>query len=241
MKFLHRSKQNYPQLDEVTASKMLENIFAACAMEPNAVPINVLASYSNYRKERYSFQRVTLAFIMLLFCLLPLLFIPPRIHVQELSSDQIGHPVYELSVDTFFPAVNKISATIDGVRVPIYETGERIYTIQPTRNGDMTITIVLGNRQYEKAVISVTGVDCDAPVLLNSSLKNGELALYLDDDISGIDYKNIIAADMSGNMYTPTSYDEDAQCVLFTDFNTNMNIFIPDHAGNELQLVLTIK
>lgn len=241
MKFLRSSKRNYPELDEATASQMLENIFEACAMEPNSISMNVLASYSNYRKERYSFQRITLAFIMVLFCLLPLLFIPPNAHTEQLPVDKIGHPVYEISVDTFFPAVDRISATIDGMNVPIYETGERIYSIQPTRNGDMTVTVVLDNRQYQTTVIPVTEVDCDAPVLLSSSLKDGELTLYLNDEVSGIDYESVTAVDTSGNVSTPVSYDEEAQCVVFTYSGSNMNIFIPDHADNELQLVLTVK
>lgn len=241
MKFPRNTKHHYPELDEATASQMLENIFEACSMEPNSIPMNVLASYSNYRKERYSFQRIILAFIMVLFCLLPLLFIPPNAQTVKLPVENIGHPVYEISVDTVFPAVDRISATIDGVNIPIYETGERIYSVQPTRNGDMTVTISLGNRQYETKVISVTDVDCDAPVLLGSELKDGELILHLNDDVSGIDYENITAADTLGNTYKPASYDEAEQCVVFAYPDSDLNIFIPDRAANELQLVLTVK
>ena len=37
------------QLDPQIASQMLSNIFDACEIEQNSVPLEVLTSYSNYR------------------------------------------------------------------------------------------------------------------------------------------------------------------------------------------------
>ena len=67
-------KSTEPQLDLDDASKILENIFAANQVEPNTIPLDVLTAYSNYRKERFSLQRTVLVVVMVLFLLLPFLF-----------------------------------------------------------------------------------------------------------------------------------------------------------------------
>ena len=60
-------KSSMPQLDPETASRILEQTFEANEMEKNTIPLEVLASYSNYRRERFSLQRMLLIVIMLLF------------------------------------------------------------------------------------------------------------------------------------------------------------------------------
>ena len=71
------------QLDPQVASQMLSNIFDACDIEQNSVPLEVLTSYSNYRKERYTFQKFTIAIIMILFFLLPILFEAPKFTLEQ--------------------------------------------------------------------------------------------------------------------------------------------------------------
>ena len=75
-------KPKGPVLDESLASQMLENIFDACEVEPNTVPLSVLTSYSNYRRERFLLQKVLLVIILLFFCLAPLMFIAPDIDLN---------------------------------------------------------------------------------------------------------------------------------------------------------------
>ena len=75
-------KTRGPELDESTASQMLENIFDACEVEPNTVPLSVLKSYSNYRRERFLLQKVLLVIILLFFCMVPLLFIAPNMQLN---------------------------------------------------------------------------------------------------------------------------------------------------------------
>ena len=61
----HKSKKNQPALDDATADLMLGNIFDACEKERNTVPLSVLTSYSNYRKERFLLQKVILLIVFL--------------------------------------------------------------------------------------------------------------------------------------------------------------------------------
>lgn len=80
MKVFHRSSG--PQLSFEEASRILERAFEANEMENNSIPLEVLASYSSYRKERFTLQRTILVIIMMLFILLPLLFIPAAFTVN---------------------------------------------------------------------------------------------------------------------------------------------------------------
>ena len=56
-------------LDQDIASKILENVFQDNQVEPNSIPLEVLTSYSNYRKERFALQR-TILIIMMVLCLI---------------------------------------------------------------------------------------------------------------------------------------------------------------------------
>ena len=236
-------KPDIPALDEQFAKQMLENIFEACDMEPNTIPLEVLSSYSNYRRERFALQKLILIVMMVLFLLLPVLFIAPKVTIQETSTGTSTDPIYELNVSSVFPPVSRVTATIDGRNVPVYETGTRQYSIEPTVNGSMTITVVLSNRQYVTEQVEVTGIDRTAPVLVSNEMRNGQLLLYLQDEEggSGIDYENIYAADGTGNQLRPVSWDEETGCVVFDYPAASLNIFVPDHAGNTLQLILTLK
>ena len=75
-----------PKLDTQTAEKMLEEIFAECGVKPNSVPMEALSAYTVYRKERFYLQRGILIGILVLFFLLPFLFIDSRFTVDFAES-----------------------------------------------------------------------------------------------------------------------------------------------------------
>ena len=110
-------------------------------------------------------------------------------------------------------------------------------------NGTMTITVVLSNHQYAVETVEVTGIDRTSPVLVSNELKDRQLLLYLQDEEggSGIDYEHIYAADGNGEKILPVSWDEETGCVVFDYPSASLNIFVPDYAGNTLQLILTLK
>lgn len=233
-------KPKGPELDEKTASQMLGNIFDACEVEPNSVPLTVLTSYSNYRRERFLLQRILLVVILLFFCLTPLLFIPPDIQLSLREDSSANKPAYELYVNTFIP-ISRITATIDGRNVSVYETADRTYSIEPTVNGTMTVTVTLKNKQYASTICEVTGVDTDSPVVVSDKMSGDQIYIYLSDPGSGIDYENITAVDMDGKDVAFASYDEDGDYVVFDYPETSLNVYIPDNAGNTLHLILTVK
>ena len=234
------SKRNQPQLDIEEASKILENIFSASQVEPNSIPLDILTAYSNYRRERFSLQRTILVVIMILFLLLPFLFIAPVFSIESTSPEDAPNPSYQINLDTFMP-VQRVTANIDGHNIPVYETASHIYSIEPSMNGRMTVSITLINHQTITHSIKVKNVDTEAPLVVSNSVDRENIYLYLSDTGAGIDYKNIRAVGLSGQEFYPVSYDVASGCVAFAYPPESLNVYVPDHAGNTLQLILTVQ
>lgn len=228
-----------PVLDTDTAGQMLDNILTACDVEPNTVPLSVLSSYSNYRKERYLFQKVILILIILLFCLLPLFFIAPEFSVSD-TTKKINQPSFGIQVESLLP-VERIEAKINDSSLPVYETGEKSYSVEPTQNGTLEVKVTLKNRQSVTKTFEVTTVDLTPPQIVSDKTEFEHIYIYLKDDLSGIDYENITATDINGTAVSPLSYDQTSNCVVFDYPDSTLNLAIPDKAGNVLQVILTIK
>lgn len=238
MKAFHKSSA--PQLSYEAANRILERAFEANEMENNSIPLEVLASYSSYRKERFTLQRTILVIIMTLFILLPLLFVPAAFTVNV--DETIGrsfNPVYRLTVDSMM-LVDRVSATIDGFNIPVYEVDSHIYSIEPSRNGEMEVTVTLINKQTVTQHVDVTGVDREVPTAVSCSKEGDELHLYLSDSGSGVDYSKIEAYDLDGNEVELIDVDERTGCVILPAESETTNVYIADQAGNKLQLILTI-
>ncbi len=232
-------KSSVPQLDLETASRILEHAFEANQMETNTIPLDILVSYSNYRRERFTLQRTVLVVIMALFLLLPLLFIPSSFTVEELESDTPFNPVYRLEVDSFM-LVERVCASIDGSNIPVYETDSHVYSIEPSRNGQMAVTVTLFNRQTRTQYIEVTAVDREVPTVTSCTRDGGRICLYLSDWGSGVDFTTIQALDSNGVPKEPESVDPATGCIVFADVTDTLNVFVSDLAANRLQLVLSV-
>ena len=235
----NKKKENEPQLDTNVASQMLQNVFDVCEVESNSVPLDVLLSYSNYRKERFALQKVVLLVVLVLFCAMPLLFMAPKMNVSE-TSDVKYNPTYEVKIDTVVP-INYVSAAVDGNNVPVYETSAKTYSVEPNRNGTMNITVELINGQYKTKTLHVKTVDTAAPTVTSNRLTDNKIYLHLSDKDSGVNYKGIYATEADGTTRLPASYDEGRHVVVFNYPENSLNVYIPDKAKNTLQLVLTVK
>ena len=86
------------KLDALAATKLLENVFEECDVEPNTVPMEALSAYSGYRKERFFLQRLILVIAIVLFLMLPFLFISPDYKVSEADGKTIYQLDYRLEV-----------------------------------------------------------------------------------------------------------------------------------------------
>lgn len=234
-----KKKPDFPMLSEEAASNIMNNVLGECGMAPSTVPLNVLSSYSEYRRERYTLQKGILIGILVLFLLLPLAFVAPKFQVTQTGISQTGVPRYEVRVDNFFP-IRLVSANVDGRSIAVYESEARVFTVEPSFNGKLTVTITLANRQYAVWSADITSVDREAPKLQNSQVDNGVLKIFLEDTGVGIDFESAYAVSADNSRMTSLSYDADEGSVSFK-FDRDLNIFVPDYNGNTLQLVLSVK
>ena len=237
----HKSKKNeQPTLDDSTAERMLENVFYACNKKPNTVPLSVLMSYSNYRKERFILQKVIFVIIFIFFCLLPLLFIPASFTVEAASTGTDHDPVYEVHVTAPIIPVERVTATIGGRYVPVYETDTHVYQIAPEANGEMIITVVLKNKQTNTFTLTISDVDTKAPVLISHQQSGDNIVLFVEDENSDIDYDNVYAQTSTGECILPVSYNEETGEIDFEYPEEALNIYVPDKAENVLHLILSL-
>lgn len=167
-------------LDMDTAAQMLNNVLDLCNYERPTVPMEVLMSYSRYRSERYALQKVLITVMLVLFLLLPLLFLTPGL---QLTSGEDGRVT--LKVDALLP-VKSVSVRQNGRNVAVYDAGGDVYTMTPTANGDMEIRVSLVNGQVTSAVWSVKDVDTEAPVYVSSAVEGDMLRVFVSDSLSGV-------------------------------------------------------
>lgn len=228
------------RLDALRMAKLLESVFDACGWELNTVPLEALASYTVYRKERFSLQRGILAAALVLFLLLPSLFVLPRYEITVEEQGERGLPVYTIRVSSVIP-VGRVVARLRTRELPVYEAGARLYTVEPTRNGELTVTVELANKQNLQTVETVTEVDAEGPKLRDSSIGTDTVLLIVEDIGIGVDYREIYAESASGETYRPLSADERTGEVLFAYPQEDWDVYIPDHIGNTLHLTFTLK
>lgn len=237
MKLPFFKKKDTPELGLDVAEQMLHHIFEACDFNPSTVPLEVLTSYSNYRRERYSMQRSVIVLFLVLFMLLPILFIASRITLNIRDIEALRNPVYDISVSTMIP-VSQIQAEIDGRTVPIQETGSHQYVIQPNANGEMTITVTLLNQQVTTMAVNVNEVDNTRPALVFTNYDANYFYLFVTDSGTGVNYDAIRVTDDDGNGYDVVSYDALTGCVMLDYPTADLNVIIPDFRENELRLRL---
>lgn len=234
------TKKTAPVLSEELADRILDNIFEACQAEPPTISLQALISYTRYRRERFSFQKALLVVILLLFCMLPFLFLYPKVSLTLLSTDEPYLPTYEITVDTLLP-VSSVYADVAGQRLLVTAAGAHTYTVEPRANGTLTVTVTLINNQYQTVTATVSAIDTTAPTCTSHSQEDGQVCLTLADEGSGVDYDGITALDAEGRELAPLSVDAETQTAVFASPETSLDVYVPDHAGNTLHLRLTRK
>ena len=230
--------KSVPPLSQEVADQMLGNVFEACDFEPNRVPLEVLQSYSHYRRERHILQKCIIVLVVLLFLMLPILFITANVEIAWVEGTPPGSPVIQVLAKSIVP-VESITASIGDYALDVYQVSDGIYQIHPNANGTLLVTVTLTNKQFTEHKVEVTGVDVEPPVLVSSQLVDGELEIFFSDDISAIDFTTVYAVDPQAQVVYPLRHDPEAVSVTFAYPEDYLNIFVSDTCGNTLQLVLT--
>ena len=234
-----RSSQ-WQTLDAVQMASALEEVFKICGLEDNSVPLEALSSYAVYRKERFSLQRGILAAMMLIFFLLPGLFLLPELNLSAEGTGLRGLPVYSLQVRSLLP-VHRVTASIQNRSLPVYEEGAKRFSLEPTRNGDLSVTVELANRQSEKITCRISDVDATCPVLLQYDTDEQLVCLKVRDAGIGVNYSGVYAAAAGGKVIRPYACDSELGEIWFDYPNERWDVYIPDYIGNTLHLALTLE
>ena len=226
--------RNVSELTTLETSEILDAVFSACGEEGNTVPMETISSYAVYRKERFTLQRVIVAMALLVFMMLPLLFVLPSYTVSIEDNGSRGLPVYTVRVNSFLP-VGRVLASIKDHALPVYEAGAREFTVEPTRNGSLDISVELINNQSVSTEHDVTSVDAEGPALVDSKTYSDGFMLKVSDAGIGVDYRDVYAVSESGEVHYPVTANEE-EGIVFTYPDETWDIYIPDHIGNTLHL-----
>ena len=225
--------------DAAVITEILESVFETCGKEPNTVPMEALNAYAVYRRERFSLQRGILTAGLIVFLLLPLLFLLPEYEIYGVDRGERGLPVYTVKVHSLLP-VGKVTAKLGTHALPVYEAGAKEFSVEPTRNGTMSVSVELINRQRTQQLLAVQNVDAKGPELTGSETGGEMILLKVADAGIGVDYREIFAVGASGTVYHPLETDEQAGEVLFSYPEEDWDVYIPDHIGNTLHLAVTV-
>jgi hypothetical protein len=230
-------KKNEPTLEISEAEAILRLVFLDCGETPDMRPMEELTDYSLYRKESFRLQRVVLMTALIMFMLVPAFFVQPTFKTSYSPKGERGLPVYTIKVESFLP-VKRVVAVLDNYRLPVYEVSGHEYTIEPTKNGTVDVTVELFSGQIITGNLDVRNADVETPRLLNYTHENGEYELYLTDDGVGVDFDNIYASSPSGVVLYPESFNREEGSVTFGDDVEGMRVCIPDYFDNVLKINL---
>lgn len=220
------------------AEEILQQVFMNCYSDTNSIPVDQLKAYSNYRSEKMSVQKGVAIIGLILFILMPLLFVAPRFTVDNPVSGDRGLPVYTVRISNLLP-IYSVTAQQDGYSLPVYQKDKKVFTVEPAFSGDLTITVSLFSHQWTSTVVPVGDTDTKPPVLEGSSMDGDDLYVYVSDADSGVDYRNAYVMDADGNKLYADYYDESQGLIEFDDLSgSGCQIIVPDMIGNELKITI---
>ena len=230
--------ESIPELDPKTANQLLDNVFAACEVTPNAIPLEILESWGNYKKTDFRIGRIVSYAILVLLILLPLVFIKPTIIAQRTNVDAADNAVFRIEIKNLLP-VEGTSATLDGRPVALEKVDSKTYMAEITQNGTLEVQTKSWNGQKTVKTYEVTHLDTEKPELVRSYSDQENIYLVVRDTYSGIDYNAIIGTDADKNQVRPVSFDKDEETVAFRLPSQPITVSIPDHSGNILQILIS--
>lgn len=224
-------------LSQDVAEQMLTNVFVSCEHELNSVPLRTLEEYSAYRKQKFVFQRLLIYLVLLVFVLLPVLFITGEITVRLIEGTH-GNPAYIVEVKSPIP-VSETTAVVGGRSVAVSRLDDGTFQISPSQNGAMTISVVLKNRQEIILTEDVTGVDDQPPYMVKSTYDSANFYVTVADAGSGVNFDGIKVTYTDDEPMEGWYVREDVSLIVVPYPSRNVTVVVPDNNANKLLLQLT--
>lgn len=221
------------ELDNEAASRILSNVLKQSHKKETGIPLEVLASYTEYKMPYEALRYVLLGALLLVLSALPFFATPPRFTVEEVSRELNGIATYEVDIDNVYP-VKSVEATLDGKKISAIEDDKGYHFVTPSSEGKLVITVTLTNGQYRTYEKMIGGIDLDPPKFIRIENKGKTARIFVEDAGSGIDYDNAFAVDIDGNVIKPVHHGYG-----YIDFTikAGSNIYINDRVGNTLHLI----
>jgi hypothetical protein len=142
---------------------MLYNILDIAGMEQNTVPLRDLGIYMDYRRHKSrTMTAVVLALAVLIFAA-PLFLIRPEMTMKKTESRDERRETGLHAARFIRAEVYSVRAQIDQVQMPVYQEGASLYTVRPTREGTMTVTVTAWNRRTASETVVVGRNDAQMP------------------------------------------------------------------------------
>lgn len=232
---MNNNENKPPVMDAQEAKAMLDKIFEQCEVDPNSVPIEALAAYTDYQRKKQRRKKLIPVGVALVLLLVVSLLMPPRYTVEETTDGTYGLPVYLVHMKSLLP-VRSVGARMGDRGVPVSEVDGKTFSVEPSRNGTMEITVTLFNRRSGTTTVEVNGVDNEAPVYTGSKVKEGKVSIFVRDDGTGVDFEGIYAMSESGDYIEPLGSEPEGGEVIFEYPEELWDIYIPDKLGNTLHL-----
>lgn len=226
-----------PTLEPDAAEAILLRVFSACGRTPTAVPLEVLSSYTEYRRDRFTLQKTILILILAVFLLLPVCFLSTGLEVQQSGFSSVGAPTYTIKADTLLP-IRTVTARLGDLPIAVYEHQAHVFSVTPRDNGLLTVTVTLVNGQYQTWSAQIDTVDAKAPELVQIRTAGKLVRIYLRDDGSGVDSEAAYGLTPDGVRLFPSEIN-DAEGYIAFPKTAGLQLFLPDKNGNVLQLKLT--
>jgi hypothetical protein len=145
--------------------------------------------------------------------------------------------VYSIKISPLLP-VKSVTAVLDNYRLPVYEVNGHEYTIEPTKNGNVELTVELFSGQSVSKDLDVRNADVTRPKLLSYAVGSNTYELYLTDDGVGVDYEGIYAETQDGSIIYPENYNRNTGLVVFGANAVDAQVYIPDYFENVLKIKL---
>jgi DNA-directed RNA polymerase specialized sigma24 family protein len=145
-----RDKRPQPALSADTSEILLIDLLDRLKLPENTVPLEMITAYDVYLKQKSAVLRWLIALAAAVLVMFPLLFLNPKGHLAPSGSVSsfTGRPSVTLTVNAVLP-VRSVTATMNGQAVPIMQESRNTYTLLPTADGRLTVTVrTLGRGRY---------------------------------------------------------------------------------------------
>jgi DNA-directed RNA polymerase specialized sigma24 family protein len=225
-------------LDSDIAEQMLYNILDALEMPRNTVPLEHLEEYSGYRMQKTRLWKTVVLVLLALLFLIPLALVRPEMTLEKTENrDQSGRPVYTVTVSSLLD-IYSVTAEVGGVQMPVYQEGASVYTVRPTKNGRMSVTVKAENGRWVRDYVKVDTKDTEPPVLVSRTIRDDGRAVYVFSDENRIRFDRIYEEERDGTIHRPVSCNTETGEVVFAVPEADAVIYVQDATGNTLRLVV---